>query len=59
MSYIERFKNKLNDHFWCFLSFSQKLDPNQFLQVHGRPCKIYLDPAIAAAAEAQVVEMTP
>ncbi len=30
----------------------QKLDPNQFLQVHGRRCKIHLDPAIAAAAEA-------
>ncbi len=29
----------------------QKLDPNQFLQVHGRPCKIHLDPAVAAAAD--------
>ncbi|KMQ91093.1 splicing arginine serine-rich 16 [Lasius niger] len=26
-----------------------KSDPTQFLQLHGRPCKIYLDPAIAAA----------
>ena len=35
-----------------FLFCSQKLDPNQFLQVHGRQCKIHLDPAVAAAAEA-------
>ncbi|XP_014485461.1 PREDICTED: CLK4-associating serine/arginine rich protein-like isoform X2 [Dinoponera quadriceps] len=26
-----------------------KSDPTQFLQLHGRPCKIHLDPAIAAA----------
>ncbi|XP_043220146.1 CLK4-associating serine/arginine rich protein-like, partial [Amphibalanus amphitrite] len=28
-----------------------KQDPTQFLQVHGRPCKIHLDPAVAMAAE--------
>ncbi|KAK9499038.1 hypothetical protein O3M35_003554 [Rhynocoris fuscipes] len=28
-----------------------KADPTQFLQVHGRQCKIHLDPAIAAAAD--------
>jgi arginine/serine-rich splicing factor 16 len=29
----------------------QKLDPNQFLRVHGIPLKIHIDPAIAVAAE--------
>ncbi|XP_020281185.1 CLK4-associating serine/arginine rich protein-like isoform X2 [Pseudomyrmex gracilis] len=28
-----------------------KSDPTQFLQLHGRPCKIHLDPAIAAAGD--------
>ncbi|XP_037088283.1 CLK4-associating serine/arginine rich protein-like [Pollicipes pollicipes] len=28
-----------------------KQDPTQFLQVHGRPCKIHLDPAVAMAAD--------
>ena len=27
-------------------------DPTQFLQVHGRPCKIHIDPAVSAAADA-------
>lgn len=28
-----------------------KSDPTQFLQLYGRPCKIHLDPAIAAAGD--------
>lgn len=28
-----------------------KADPTQFMQVHGRPSKIYLEPQIAASAE--------
>ncbi|XP_076757839.1 CLK4-associating serine/arginine rich protein isoform X2 [Xylocopa sonorina] len=28
-----------------------KSDPTQFLQLHGRPCKIHLDPAIATAGD--------
>ncbi|XP_043284481.1 CLK4-associating serine/arginine rich protein-like isoform X2 [Venturia canescens] len=28
-----------------------KSDPTQFLQLHGRPCKIHLDPVIAAAGD--------
>ncbi|KAK3911971.1 CLK4-associating serine/arginine rich protein [Frankliniella fusca] len=28
-----------------------KADPTQFLQIHGRPCKIHLDPAVAAAGD--------
>ncbi|RZC40432.1 CLK4-associating serine/arginine rich protein, partial [Asbolus verrucosus] len=28
-----------------------KADPTQFLQIHGRQCKIHLDPSIAAAAD--------
>uniref|UniRef100_T1I1J4 DRY_EERY domain-containing protein n=1 Tax=Rhodnius prolixus TaxID=13249 RepID=T1I1J4_RHOPR len=28
-----------------------KADPTQFLQVHGRQCKVHLDPAIAAAGD--------
>lgn len=28
-----------------------KLDPNQFLRIHGIPLKIHLDPSIALAAE--------
>lgn len=29
----------------------QKADPTQFLQVHGRKCKIHLEASVAAAAE--------
>ncbi|KAL1489798.1 hypothetical protein ABEB36_013730 [Hypothenemus hampei] len=32
-----------------------KADPTQFLQIHGRQCKIHLDPAIAAAADSAVM----
>ncbi|XP_070577544.1 CLK4-associating serine/arginine rich protein-like [Ptychodera flava] len=28
-----------------------KLDPTQFIRLHGRPCKINLDPSVAMAAE--------
>jgi len=28
-----------------------KADPTQFIQVHGRPCKIYMDPTITTAAD--------
>ncbi|XP_063228768.1 CLK4-associating serine/arginine rich protein-like isoform X2 [Bacillus rossius redtenbacheri] len=28
-----------------------KADPTQFLQIHGRPAKIHLDPAVVAAAD--------
>jgi arginine/serine-rich splicing factor 16 len=28
-----------------------KADPTQFMQVHGRPCKIHLDPQVSAAAD--------
>ncbi len=28
-----------------------KADPAQFIQLHGRPCKIYMDSQITAAAE--------
>ncbi|XP_075233554.1 CLK4-associating serine/arginine rich protein-like isoform X2 [Lycorma delicatula] len=31
-----------------------KADPTQFLQLHGRPCKIHLDPAIAIAGDSPV-----
>ncbi|XP_021238881.1 transcription factor RelB homolog, partial [Numida meleagris] len=37
--------------FWCFC---QKKDPAQFLQVHGRACKVHLDSAVALAAESPV-----
>jgi arginine/serine-rich splicing factor 16 len=29
----------------------QKADPTQFLQLHGRPVKIHLDPAVALAGD--------
>ncbi|MPC96017.1 CLK4-associating serine/arginine rich protein [Portunus trituberculatus] len=29
-----------------------KQDPTQFIQLHGRPVRIHLDPAVASAAEA-------
>ncbi|XP_030753528.1 CLK4-associating serine/arginine rich protein [Sitophilus oryzae] len=32
-----------------------KADPTQFLQIHGRRCKIHLDPVIAAAADSAVM----
>ncbi|XP_054262730.1 CLK4-associating serine/arginine rich protein [Macrosteles quadrilineatus] len=28
-----------------------KADPTQFIQLHGRPCKIHLDPAVAIAGD--------
>ncbi|CAG7732412.1 unnamed protein product [Allacma fusca] len=28
-----------------------KADPAQFMQVHGRPCKIYMDPQVTSAAD--------
>ncbi|XP_068628766.1 CLK4-associating serine/arginine rich protein isoform X2 [Battus philenor] len=34
-----------------------KAEPTQFLQLHGRPCKIHLDPAIAAAGEGPAIMM--
>ncbi|KAK9870033.1 hypothetical protein WA026_006128 [Henosepilachna vigintioctopunctata] len=34
-----------------------KADPTQFLQVHGRQCKVHLDPAIAAAADSATAMM--
>lgn len=37
------------------LNFLQKADPTQFMQIHGRKCKIHLDPAIAAAGESPAV----
>lgn len=33
----------------------QKADPTQFMQIHGRKCKIHLDPAVAAAGESPAV----
>jgi len=30
--------------------YFQKADPTQFLQLHGRQCKIHIDPGIAIAA---------
>ncbi|KAL0266894.1 UNVERIFIED_CONTAM: hypothetical protein PYX00_009319 [Menopon gallinae] len=34
-----------------------KADPTQFLQLHGRPCKIHLDPAVAMAGDSASVMM--
>ncbi|GBN42121.1 CLK4-associating serine/arginine rich protein, partial [Araneus ventricosus] len=34
-----------------------KQDPAQFLQVHGRPAKIHLDPAVAIAADSPATMM--
>lgn len=34
-----------------------KAEPTQFLQLHGRPCKVHLDPAIAAAGEGPAIMM--
>ena len=52
-----KFSNKyFNDHYSLiqkdlFYFIFQKSDPTQFLQLHGRPCKIHLDPVIAAAGD--------
>lgn len=37
------------------LNLLQKADPTQFMQIHGRKCKIHLDPAVAAAGESPAV----
>uniref|UniRef100_A0A1Y1K597 Suppressor of white apricot N-terminal domain-containing protein n=2 Tax=Photinus pyralis TaxID=7054 RepID=A0A1Y1K597_PHOPY len=34
-----------------------KADPTQFLQLHGRQCKIHLDPAVASAADSTAAMM--
>ncbi|KAK4887005.1 hypothetical protein RN001_003276 [Aquatica leii] len=34
-----------------------KADPTQFLQLHGRQCKIHLDPAVASAADSPAAMM--
>uniref|UniRef100_A0A1E1WQ85 Suppressor of white apricot N-terminal domain-containing protein n=1 Tax=Pectinophora gossypiella TaxID=13191 RepID=A0A1E1WQ85_PECGO len=34
-----------------------KAEPTQFLQLHGRPCKIHLDPTVAAAGEGPAIMM--
>ncbi|KAL1138577.1 hypothetical protein AAG570_008640 [Ranatra chinensis] len=34
-----------------------KADPTQFIQIHGRPCKIHLDPAVAAAGDSPAIMM--
>lgn len=34
-----------------------KADPTQFLQIHGRSCKVHLDPQIAAAGDSPAVMM--
>ncbi|XP_047507943.1 CLK4-associating serine/arginine rich protein isoform X2 [Pieris napi] len=34
-----------------------KAEPTQFLQLHGRVCKIHLDPAVAAAGEGPAIMM--
>lgn len=49
--------------FFLFLHFPffenenriQKADPTQFMQIHGRRCKIHLDPAVAAAGESPAI----
>lgn len=38
-----------------FNNHLQKADPTQFMQIHGRRCKIHLDPAIAAAGESPAI----
>lgn len=43
-------------NFHCIFSF-QKADPTQFLQLHGRPCKIHLDPAVAMVGDSAAVMM--
>ncbi|CAH1390241.1 unnamed protein product [Nezara viridula] len=35
-----------------------KADPTQFLQIHGRSCKIHLDPQVAAAGDSPAVMMS-
>lgn len=34
---------------------SNKADPTQFLQIHGRQCKIHLDPNMATSAEKAIM----
>lgn len=34
---------------------SQKADPTQFIQIHGRKCRIHLDPAIAVAGDSPAI----
>lgn len=44
-----------NTHKALFLFWHlQKADPTQFLQLHGRKSRIYIDPAIAQAADSKV-----
>lgn len=45
---------KLKNNTQSYVSF-QKADPTQFMQIHGRKCKIHLDPVIAAAGESPAV----
>lgn len=37
-------------NYTLFFFIFQKADPTQFLQLHGRQCKIHIDPGIAIAA---------
>lgn len=40
----------------CWFQFDfQKADPTQFMQIHGRRCKIHLDPAVAAAGDSPAI----
>lgn len=34
-----------------------KADPTQFIQLYGRPCKIHLDPVVAAAGDSPAIMM--
>ncbi|GBP13794.1 hypothetical protein EVAR_72232_1 [Eumeta japonica] len=31
-------------------------DPTQFIQIHGRRCKIHLDPAVSAAGDGAAIK---
>lgn len=33
----------------------QQADPTQFIQIHGRRCKIHLDPAVASAGDGAAI----
>jgi Alternative splicing regulator. len=35
-----------------------RADPTQFIQIHGRPCKIHLDPSVALAADSPSTMMS-
>uniref|UniRef100_A0A8C3M967 CLK4 associating serine/arginine rich protein n=1 Tax=Chrysolophus pictus TaxID=9089 RepID=A0A8C3M967_CHRPC len=50
----EKWGKETKSLFWCLWCFCQKKDPAQFLQVHGRACKVHLDSAVALAAESPV-----